>query len=444
VRGSVYKRCQCRDANGKRVKSCRKQHGSWAFTIDAGTDPTTSKRKQIVRSGYRTRDEAEEEMNGLITAMNSGIWTDDKNITVADWLTQWLAETEKRALSPKTLASYRSHIRDVWIPNVGRHRVRDLRRAHIEAVIADLAEPVAGERPPGNVGHWVAHRAASTVDGYRRTIRAALAAALRRGLIAVNPATGRIDAMPARRHKALAIWETEETAQFLKHVEHDRLVALYELAAYAGLRRAELCGMRWSDIDRDGVGIQIQQTLITVNRRELKPEERVCPVCGAEHVSRLFKSPKTGRSWRWVPFAAPARAALDAHKVAQAAERELLGEDYDDHDLVFCEPDGTPLRPDAVTKAFAAHAAICGLPMIRLHDMRHGACSLLLAGGVPIEIVQMILGHSSPSVTRRIYAHVMKKITADQVERATELLTRHRREQSVSNTDGSADPDPGI
>ncbi len=69
---------------------------------------------------------------------------------------------------------------------------------------------------------------------------------------------------------------------------------------------------------------------------------------------------------------------------------------------------------------------------IRLHDIRHGACSLLLAGGVPIEVVQMILGHSTPAVTRRVYAHVMRKATAEQVEAASELLTRHRREHSAN------------
>jgi Phage integrase family len=97
------------------------------------------------------------------------------------------------------------------------------------------------------------------------------------------------------------------------------------------------------------------------------------------------------------------------------------------------------LRPDRVTVAFEGHVAGCGLPVIRLHDTRHGACSLMLAGGVPIEIVQMILGHSSPEITRRVYAHLMRKTAAEQVERASKLLTRHRPdrtpcEQSVSNT----------
>jgi integrase len=93
------------------------------------------------------------------------------------------------------------------------------------------------------------------------------------------------------------------------------------------------------------------------------------------------------------------------------------------------------VRPGSVTAAFEAHVQECGLPLIRLHDTRHGACSLLLAGGVPIEIVQMILGHSSPEVTRRVYAHLMRKAAAAQVETATELLTRHRHRAQNANAD---------
>jgi integrase len=105
--------------------------------------------------------------------------------------------------------------------------------------------------------------------------------------------------------------------------------------------------------------------------------------------------PKSRKGRRWVP-APPAQRALARHRKAQQAQREFLGIDYDDHDLVICRPDGLPLRPDRVTVAFEGHVAGCGLPVIRLLDTRHGACSLMLAGGVPIEIVQMILGHSSP------------------------------------------------
>jgi len=129
-----------------------------------------------------------------------------------------------------------------------------------------------------------------------------------------------------------------------------------------------------------------------------------------------------------------------AHRTAQDGERAEFGDDYRDHDLVFCYVDGEPLRPDILSREFIRHAAACGLPPIRLHDMRHGACSLLLSGGVPIEIVQMILGHSSPAVTRQVYAHLMRRASAEQVEAAVRTLTDQRRDQSVSKATESAGP----
>ena len=444
MRGSVYKRCQCRDAEGKRVRGCRKAHGSWAFTIDVGKDPVTGKRRQAARSGFRTRDEAEETMTGEMAALNAGTWTDDKNITVGEWLDQWLAEQVARGRAAKTLAGYRAHVEAVWKPGIGSLRLRDLRRGHIERVLANAGNPRTDRKPRANVGRYVERREPSTLDSYRRTLRAALAVAYRRGLIPINHAQGRMESIPDRRHgKDLPIWEPEETARFLAHAADDRLSALYELAAYAGLRRAELCGLRWSDLDEDGRGVTVRQTCVELTRKQaLRPEDLICPTCGRVHVGRVLKTPKTIKGWRWVPLAEPAQAALAAHREAQRADREMFGDDYDDHDLVFCLIDGAPLRPSNVTEAFKSTAEACGLPVIRLHDMRHGACSLMLAGGVPIEIVQLILGHASPEVTRRIYAHVMRSATSALVETATKLLTRHRREQSVSNPSESAGSGP--
>lgn len=255
----------------------------------------------------------------------------------------------------------------------------------------------------GNVGRRVTVRTTSTIAGYRRTIRAALAAAVRRELIVINPAEGRMDALASSDHDdEMTFWEPEQTASFLEHVAKDPLAALYEVAAYAGLRRAELCGLRWSDIDDDGTGLTVRQTAVEVSRGQLSNAQRVCPYCGAEHVGRFFKRPKSKAGRRWVPLAGPAQAALSRHRTTQAEDRALFGADYSDHDLVFCLPDGTPFRPGRITNAFEAHVKACGLPVVRLHDTRHGACSLLLAGGVPIEVVQMILGHSSPEITRNV------------------------------------------
>ena len=430
ARGSIHKRCQCRDQNGRQAKTCRKDHGSWWFKIESSPDAVTGRRRQTSRGGFGTKPEAEEAMTRTLHEVDRGSWVDDRGVTVGEWLTTWLDEAGGRR-AVKTMANYRGHVRDVWRPELGRLRLRDLRRHHIERVLADLGKPITATSGGGNVGRRVTRRSASTIEGYRRTIRAALSAAQRRGLIALNPAQGRMDSIPEAEATELVIWEPEETARFLEHVGGDRLSALYELAAYAGLRRAELCGLRWSDLDDDGAGLVVRQTIVEAASKDLRSEDRICPTCGREHKSLLVKRPKSRAGTRWVPLVAAAQVALTVRRLAQHTEQSACGEGYADHELVFCQIDGNPLRPGSVTTAFEAHVRACGLPVIRLHDTRHGACSLLLAGGVPIEIVQLVLGHSSPAVTRRVYAHVMKKATAEQVEAASDLVTRHRRAQSA-------------
>ena len=429
ARGMVYKRCTCRDRRGRQVTSCRKDHGSWWFKLESTPDPTSGKRRQVARGGFRTRAEAEAAMTTTQRELDLGVWVDDGSMTVATWLAVWLEESSGRR-SVKTMANYRGHVRDLWKPALGHLKLRDVRRHHIESALSSLSEAVPAGRE-GNVGRRVPRRSAATIDGYRRTIRAALGAAQRRGLIAVNPAQGRMDAIPERAPATLRIWEPDQTAQFLEHVAGDRLSALYELAAYAGLRRAELCGLRWSDLDGDGTGLTVRQSVVEAASKDIAPADRVCASCGRQHTSLLVKQPKSRAGHRWVPLVGAARDALAVRRRAVEVEREACGSLYRDHDLVFGQVNGDPVRPSGVTSEFEAHVKACGLPPIRLHDTRHGACSLLLAGGVPIEVVQMILGHSSPAVTRLVYAHVMRKATIAQVEVAAELINRHRRGQSA-------------
>jgi integrase len=132
--------------------------------------------------------------------------------------------------------------------------------------------------------------------------------------------------------------------------------------------------------------------------------------------------------------------ALSAHRQVQAADRERQAESYVDHGLVFALKNGHPLRPDRVTKDFDAHAAAAGLPRIRLHELRHGACSLLLAAGVPVETVAMILGHASPEVTRNVYAHLLRGPAREGMLAAVALVQSDPRAHSVHSSDARAEP----
>jgi integrase len=271
--------------------------GTRVVGVHSGRSLRSGNPANAVRSpapAFRTREEAEAARTKELAALSAGTWSDDQGVTVGVWLDQWLDELAVRGRSPKTLSNYRGHVRDVWRPRLGQVRLRELRRGHIERIIADLAAPKEGERPAGNVGRRVQQRTAGTIAGYHRTIRAALAVAVRRELIPFNPAAGRMDALPAAaEEEEPTVWQPEETARFLEHVKADRLSAMYELAAYAGLRRAELCGLRWADLDPDGGGLTVRLTGIEVSRSEVPTGGLLREVCGGEHVGRCFKRPKS-------------------------------------------------------------------------------------------------------------------------------------------------------
>src|SRR4051794_17651680 len=112
MRGSVSKRWQCRDGVGQRVKNCRKAHGSWSYTLDAGRDPATGKRRQIVRSGFRTRDLAETALTAELAKLAAGTWADDRSMTLGKWLDEWLDALVKAKKSVNTIKNHRGHIRD--------------------------------------------------------------------------------------------------------------------------------------------------------------------------------------------------------------------------------------------------------------------------------------------------------------------------------------------
>ena len=148
MRGSIRKRCQCRDEEGRPLKQCRKAHGSWSFVIDAGYDPRTGKRRQIRRSGYRTRDEANEAMTRELASLAAGTWTDDQGLRLDAWLDQWLAEFAARGRSPKTLALYTAHVANFWRPQLGHIRLRDLRRGTRRGSCTD-SDAASDRRPEG-------------------------------------------------------------------------------------------------------------------------------------------------------------------------------------------------------------------------------------------------------------------------------------------------------
>jgi integrase len=192
----------------------------------------------------------------------------------------------------------------------------------------------------------------------------------------------------------------DEARKLLVAAKPDRLSALYVLAVYLGLRRGELLGLTWENVDLDGETLQVVQTLQRVGGRlQLLP-------------------PKTRTSRRTVPLPSPVVEALKAHKFAQGKERLAAGSRWQDSGMVFASRVGSPIEPDNLSRSWYRVRNVLAEPLPRFHDLRHTCVTLLLTEGVPPHIVQQIVGHTAIDVTMTIYAHT----SLDEKRKALRLL----------------------
>lgn len=419
MRGSVRKSCTCPsqyDAKGRR-KTCKKSHGSWSYTIDVGTDPITRKRKQVQKRGFRTEAEAESALQQALNALRTGQHQDDGGRTVAVWLAEWLTH-KTQALRPTTLSEYRRHVQKHINPALGNVRLQDLRTGHIRSMLRDLQSGTGDQAALG----------ATTIRRVHATLRSALNDAVRDDLIASNPATN--TRPPRQPQPKVNPWSPEELGVFLDALADHPHAAYFEVVAMTGLRRGEAAGLRWSDVD-------LERGVLTV-RQQITHMSGTCPTCGETHKGVGFGPPKTASGEaRRVDLGYHVVGVLLAHRLAQDAHKATLSCAYHDHDLVFAQEDGTPINPTYFTSAFQKLRKTAGLRQIKLHDLRHGRASMLMASGTDIAVVSKMLGHSSIAITADTYSHLLDGIGRKAAEAADALIprrARNPRDQSVTTS----------
>lgn len=227
----------------------------------------------------------------------------------------------------------------------------------------------------------------STVRYVHRIVRKALAEAVRANRIFRNPADL---ARPPRANASgnFKTWSVEELRVFLTACGGERLHAALRLAAMTGMRRGEVLGLRWRDVELDQKRLTVAQALILVENK------------------LTFSQPKTARGRRLVALDAETVALLRAHRARQNEEKLALGPGYEDSGLVFAKEDGTPVNPNHLTVLFQRIAQRAGLPRIRLHELRHSHATLAFASGVHPKVVSERLGHANPAFTMQVYSGV--------------------------------------
>jgi integrase len=310
-------------------------------------------------------------------------------MTVGEYLEAWL--TGKHALKPKTMSLYRDFTTNYLVPQLGQIRLLELRAHHLDRMYANI---ILGRR-----GRPLSP---STIRRIHAVLRSALNSAVKRRLIPYSPAD-HIELAP-ENPKRPRPWTAEQCQTFLGDIAEDRLANLYHLILFTGMRRGEAIGLRWEDVDLDGACLSVKQQITEVHGRG------------------VVGTPKTKRGTRVIPIDDDTVAILRQHKEMQDVERAAWGAGWNDVGLVFTREDGRALRPEYATRHFQALSQKLGLPVIRLHDLRHTNASLALEAGVEMKVVSDRLGHSQISVTADLYTHVSRRVGNAAAEQIAEVL----------------------
>ena len=363
-----------------------KRGNGYSVVLDLGRGPD-GRRIRKWHSGYKTKKEAERAQVELLAKIADGAYVEPSKLTVAAFLREHWLPGLRAQVRPGTLAEHKSKVEVHLVPALGGVPLQRLRPSHLNALYADLLDRGLSAR---------------TVLHVHATIRRALADATRWDMVPRNVALLASPPRPGRPE--LQVWTAAELRAFLGHVESNRLYALWLLASSTGMRRGELLGIQWPDVDLGRARIAVRRSLVTVGHDVVVSE------------------PKTAKGRRSVALDPATVAGLKAWRRHQAAERLAWGPAWTDSGLVFTRENGRPLHPREVTRAFTRHVLDAGVPIIRLHDLRHTHATLALAAGVHPKVVQERLGHANIAITLDTYSHAVPALEEEAARTVAALV----------------------
>ncbi len=394
MRGHIHKRV--------RTNRAGKTTTLWYVVVDAGKD-AGGRRRQKWHGGFATRREAEVVRAKLVNDLHNGSYVTPDRLTLDEWVREtWLPMIESR-VKPSTFDSYRRNMEVHVLPAVGARPVQQLTALMLTGLYGQLLGHAAGRGRP---------LSAKTVRYIHTIVHKALSDAVDAGIVPTNVADRAKPPRPDRRSSCeIQCWKPEELARFLDHARDTRFGPAWRLAAMTGMRRGEVLGLRWSDIDLDGARLAVRQAVVSV-----------------AYVI-LHSTPKSHQA-RVIDLDPGTLEQLRAHHAVQQLERAQWGSDYHDNDLVVAKENGEPIHPDSFSQAFERLVKNAGLRRIRLHDLRHTHATLAIKAGVPVKVISERLGHESPAFTLKQYAHVMPGMQAEAASQIADLVERNADTQA--------------
>jgi len=381
----------------------RKNSKHWTMVVDVGIDKKTGKRHQLFRT-FNTKHEAQSELAKVLADAQHSPYIKPTQLTVGEFLRQWLNDHVSNTVRPVTANGYHHWIEKHVITELGQIKLNQLDALDIEAFYQKQLE--GGHR--GNKGAL----SARSVLHLHRLLHNALSYAVKQGIIGRNVCEA-VDP-PRVRQKQMKALTAEDVNRLLEASRETLYYPIFHLAIFTGMRRSELLGLRWCDVDLDMATLSVTQVKHCLGGGKI-----------------VFEEPKTEKSRRQIALSPVAVIALREHRQRQEGEHLMLGTKMTDDDLVFTNPDGTQLLPASVTHAFIKIIRRLGLKGVRFHDLRHTHATLLLRQGVNIKALQERLGHSTITTTLDIYAHVTPGMQKEAALKFDEALKQARVEGAI-------------
>ena len=373
----------------------QRSKGSWSIVLDLGRDPSTGKRKQQWVTVRGTKKEAESKLAELQHQLNTGEFVKSSKLTVREFLTQWFQDYVKTNARAATAEGYKIIVERHLIPSLGGIALAQLHPSHIQGY---YAKALVEGRCDGKGG-----LAARTVVHHHRVLREALSHAVKWGLVGRNVADA-VDP-PRAVNKEMKALDSAGVLRLLDAARGTIYFPLINLATFTGMRRSELLGLRWLDLNLSRGTVSIAQVLHCL------PGGRI-----------VFEQPKTARSKRLVRLSQETTLALRAYRDTVEADLEQVGDSISGDRLLFSQINGAPLLPNTVTHAFAKIARRAGLEGFTFHSLRHTHASIMLQQGVSSKTVAERLGHSTVVITLDTYSHLTPGVKEDAADRFEEAL----------------------
>ncbi len=354
-----------------------KKGNRYYAVIYEGIDPATGKPRHRWHSAGDTKKGAEKILGDLVKRMHDGDYRSPDKISLGDYLLERWLPSKRTRVKASTAAAYESNIRLHINPYIGLIPLQKLQPEDLDELYVKLL--TEGKRNGSGGG-----LSAKSVRNVHATIQSVLSDATRKGTVFRNVADIADPPSISRSGRSMNVWTSDQLRSFLTEIAGHDLYPLYFLAATTGMRRGELAGLRWRNVDLDAARLTVNQQVVSVEYELIEDDL------------------KTVSSRRTIDLDEQTTVMLRRHRRGQLEERMATGQ-RDDEGFVFARPDGSPVHPDLISQTFQRFMDQSELPRIRLHDLRHTHATILLQQNVHPKVVSNHLGHSSIAITLTVY-----------------------------------------